>query len=100
MGAEHQQPVGAGVVRDEEVGQRGEVAERLRHLRALDLHPAVVHPVLREDLAVGDRLRPLVLVVREHQVLPAAVQVEPLAQEVERHDHALGVPPGPTRPPR
>jgi hypothetical protein len=28
------------------------------------------------------------------------VQVEPIAQQVERHDDALGVPPGPTRPER
>ena len=45
------------------------------------------------------RLGPLVLVVREGEVDPAAVEVEALAEEVERHDHALGVParagPGP-----
>ena len=100
VGTEHQQPVGAGVVAGEEVGQRGEVAQRLGHLRALDLHPAVVHPVPREGLAVGDRLRPLVLVVRELQVLPAAVQVEALTEQVERHDDALGVPSRPASSPR
>ena len=100
VGPQHEQPVGAGVAAGQEVGQRGEVAERLRHLGALDLDPAVVHPVPGEGLAVGDGLRPLVLVVRERQVLAAAVQVESLAQQVERHDHALGVPPGPARPPR
>ena len=99
VGPQHEQPVGPGVVAGQQVGQRGEVAERLGHLRALDLHPAVVHPVPGEGLAVGDRLGPLVLVVREGQVLPAAVQVEALAQQVERHDHALGVPAGPARPP-
>ncbi len=43
-----------------------------------------------------DGLGSLVLVVRENEIDPPAVQVEPLAQKVERHDHALGVPAGPT----
>jgi hypothetical protein len=51
--------------------------------------------VVREPLAEGHRLGALVLVVREGQVLPAAVQVEALAQQVEAHHHALGVPAGP-----
>ena len=42
--------------------------------------------------ADGDRLGPLVLVVGEGQVLAAAVEVEALAQQVERHHDALGVP--------
>ena len=46
-----------------------------------------------EDLAVGDRLGPLVLVVGEAEVLATAVEVEALAQEVERHHNTLGVPP-------
>ena len=36
-----------------------------------------------ELLAVGHRLGPLVLVVREPEILPPAVQVEALAEEVE-----------------
>ena len=47
-----------------------------------------------EPAAVRNGLGPLVLVVRERQVAPAPVQVEVLAQEVEGHDHALGVPTG------
>ena len=97
---QHQQPVGPGVAARQQVGERGEVAERLRHLGALDLDPPVVHPVAGERLAVGDRLGPLVLVVREGQVLSPAVQVEALAQQVERHDDALGVPAGPAGAPR
>ena len=56
--------------------------------------------MLGEDLVVGHGLRPLVLVVGELQILPTAVQVEPLAEQVERHHHALGVPPGPAQAPR
>ena len=55
-------------------------------------HEGVVHPVVGEALAEGDGLGPLVLVVRELEVEAAAVEVEPLAEEVERHHDALGVP--------
>jgi hypothetical protein len=47
-----------------------DVAERLRHLLAVDLDEAVVHPVPGEPLALGHGLGPLVLVVREGEVLP------------------------------
>ena len=47
---------------------------------------------LANPLPERDGLGPLVLVVRELEVLPAGVEVEPLAQQVERHHHALGVP--------
>ena len=45
-------------------------------------------------------LRPLVLVVREHEVVAAAVEVEPLAEQVERHRRALDVPARPAPAPR
>ena len=45
-----------------------------------------------ELLAVRHSLRPLVLMMREHEVLTAAVELEPFAQQVERHDDALRVP--------
>ena len=69
VGPQDQEPVGPGVGSSQHVGQRGEVAQGLGHLGALDLDPAVVHPVLGERLAVGHRLGPLVLVVGEGQVL-------------------------------
>ena len=96
---EHRQPDGAGV----EVGQRlvdgGEVAERLRHLVAADRHHARVDPVPGEVVAGGSRLRPLVLVVREREVLATAVEVEALAEQVERHRRALDVPSRPAAAP-
>ena len=45
-----------------------------------------------EAVAEGDGLGPLVLVVREGEVLAAAVDVEAVAEQVERHHDALGVP--------
>ena len=40
----------------DEVGEVGEVAQRLRHLLALDLDETVVHPAPGERPAAGDRL--------------------------------------------
>ena len=83
----------AVVVAVDQVEQVVDVAEALRHLLALGVDDeAVVHPVVGEALAEGDGLGPLVLVVREAQVLPAAVQVEALAEQVEAHHDALAVP--------
>ena len=42
----------------------------------------------------------LVLVVREHEVVAAAVDVEALAEDLERHRRALDVPARPARAPR
>ena len=58
-----------------------------------------MRPAPGEAAAGGDGLGPLVLVVGEGQVDAAAVQVEALAQQVERHDDAFGVPPRPARAP-
>ena len=55
-----------------------------------------MHPVPREGVARGGlRLGDLVLMVREHQVLAAGVQVEALAQDGGGHGGALDVPAGP-----
>ena len=65
---EHQQPVGPGVGRLDQVEQVGEVAERLRHLLA----PTSTNPLCTQWRAKRvperDGLGPLVLVVREGQV--------------------------------
>ena len=85
----------------EQVEQVVDVAQALRHLDAFAVDdPAVVHPVVGERLAQCHGLGALVLVVRELQVLTAAVQVEILAQQVEAHDHALAVPSGTPVAPR
>ena len=101
MRLQQHQPERARVVLLDEVEQVLEVAERLGHLlaRAVD-DEGVVHPVLGEALAEGDGLGPLVLVVRELQVEPAAVQVEALAEQAEAHHDALAVPARPPVAPR
>ena len=76
VGPQHQQAVGAGVGTREQVGERGEVPERLRHLLALDHDPAVVDPVAGEGAAQPDGLGALVLVMGEGEVDAPAVQVE------------------------
>ncbi len=79
---------------------RDDVAQRLRHLLAGQGHPGVVQPVPREAVARGVRLRPFVLVVREDQVHPAAVDVELRAEVGRGHRRALQVPAGPPVAPR
>ena len=78
-----------------------DVAEALRHLLALGVDDEpVVRPVVGERVAERDGLGALVLVVREAQVLPAAVEVEAVAQQLEAHHDALAVPAGPAVAPR
>ena len=84
------------------------VAEALAHLLRVHLHEAVVHPVLDEGLRAVVRpaparrrgLREFVLVVREDEILPAAVNVDGRAQHLLNHRRTLDVPPGSTRAPR
>ena len=66
----------------QQIPHRVDVAEGLGHLLALDDEVAVVHPVARERRAVvgADALRAFVLVVREDEVLAAAVDVEGRSQ--------------------
>jgi hypothetical protein len=101
--------VAAAEVQDERLGpdlvehlrQPADVADRLGHLLALGgLEHAVVHPQPRERppaprLGLGS----LVLVVREREVDPAAVDVELEAQQRLGHRRALDVPAGPARAP-
>jgi hypothetical protein len=56
--------------------------------------------VVGEVEAEGHGLGPFVLVVREAQVLPAGVEMEPVAEQLGAHGHALGVPAGAPVPER
>jgi hypothetical protein len=100
--AEHvAQHLRAGV-RQHVLDRRG-VAQALAHLLARAAahgDQPVVQPVPRERVAGAGRLGDLVLVVREHQVEPAGVQVELLAEVVDRHRRALDVPARPAGSPR
>jgi len=76
-----------------ELADGEEVAEPLAHLLPLDQQEPGVDPAPREGfageaLALGD----LALVVREAQVLAAAVEVDGVAEVVLRHHGALQVP--------
>ena len=69
--------------------------QALGHLLIVHIDEAVVHPVAGERTAVGAlALGDLVLVVGEDEVLPAAVQVNGLAQMGAAHGAALDVPAG------
>ena len=84
-----------------QVEEVGDVAEALRHLLALGVDDEpVVHPMVGKPLAQGDGLSALVLVVRELEVHPTAMQIEALTEDVEAHHHALAVPAGPAVTPR
>ena len=78
------------------LADREEVAEALRHLLALELQESVVHPDIRH--AVGMKgaagLREFVLMVREHQIDAAAMNVEFFAQMLPGHRRAFDVPAG------
>src|SRR5205823_13135345 len=56
-------------------------------------------PDARELVPQRTRLRELVLVMREHEVQPAAVDLEHRPERLLRHHRALDVPPGPAAAP-
>jgi hypothetical protein len=98
LGEVHQQRVAADQV--EHVRQRADVADRLGHLPAQLEHP-VVHPDPGELVpARRARLRGLVLVVREDQVVAAAVDLERRPERGLGHGGALDVPAGAPLAPR
>jgi hypothetical protein len=78
----------------EQVVDGDEIALALGHLAAFDLQESVVHPHARHALHAerAAALGELVLVVREHEVDAAAVDVEGVAQMLARHGRALDVP--------
>ena len=83
---EQAQAHGLGRVASQQIADEQHVADGLRHLRAVHEHEAVVQPVARVDLA-GVRagaLRGLVLVVREHEIDAARVDVDRLARDAPR----------------
>ena len=82
------------------LAQRDDVAERLRHLLAGEPQHPVVHPEPRELVPERARLRDLVLVVREDQVEPAAVDLEHRPEVLLGHRRALDVPARPAAAPR
>src|SRR5262245_11515102 len=84
----------------ERLADRRDVADRLRHLLPGEAEQAVVRPDLRERVAERARLRELVLVVREDEVEPAAVDLEARPEQLFGQRRALDVPAGPAAAPR
>src|SRR5690349_928992 len=83
----------------QQIADRDEVAERLRHLLAFDLKKAVVHPVIRHDWRMkgATRLRDFVLVMRKDEIDAAAMDVEYLAEMLPGHRRAFDMPARPAR---
>ena len=84
----------------ERVAHRRDVALGLGHLLAGEAEHPVVRPQLRERMPERARLGDLVLVVREDEVEPAAVDLERRAEQLLGHHRALDVPAGPAASPR
>jgi len=85
----------------QQVAHGQEIAEALRHLLAFDQQHPVVHPDVRKRrvrMGAG-RLRDFVLVMREHQIAAAAVDVETFPQQCRRHRRTFDVPAGASAPP-
>ena len=79
----------------EKFRQGDKIAEALSHLLTVDGNHVVVHPVVHAlGSALGHVLRDFALVVREHQVHAAAVDVELGAEVFLAHDRALQMPAG------
>src|SRR5438132_7999348 len=90
----------AGVV-PQDLPDRHEVPEAFRHLLPLQGEEAVVHPrpcPIRAPGPFADHR--LALVVREHEIEPAAVDVEGGAEVLVRHRVAFDVPTGAALAPR
>ena len=83
MRAQHEQSIGARVGGFDEVKKVGEIAETLRHLFATDFDKPVVHPVTGKGSARGQSLRALIFMMRKGEILPAAVKIETIAEEIE-----------------
>src|SRR6202167_3338278 len=84
-----------------QVARRVKVSQALRHLLALDQQKTHVKPEAGERFSgEGFRLRDLVLVMREDKILASGVQIKTFAQLLHRHNRALQVPAGPSRPDR
>ena len=71
----------------QQIADREEVAERLRHLLALELQEAVVHPDIRHAVRMKGAagLREFILMMRKHQIDAAAMNVEFLAEMLPGH---------------
>ena len=95
MAAEDEGAQGFAVVFFEDVAHGEEVAERFAHFFVVDLHEAVVQPVVDVLMAAGAfALCDFAFVVRKFEVHAAAVDVEVFAEGLRAHHRAFDVPAG------
>ena len=83
----------------ERVADRDDVPFGLRHLHAGETEHPVVRPDASEFVPESARLGELVLVVREDEIEPAAVDLEHAPEKLLRHHRAFDVPAGATASP-
>ena len=85
----------------QEVTNSLKVSQGLGHLRAVDIDITVVHPVMREFATVMClRLRDLIFVMRELQILTAGVNIDGRSQIFFGHGRAFDMPAGSAHAPR
>ena len=88
-----------GITFLQQVPQGVKIAERLRHLLAINQQKLAVQPIADEGFSRQRfRLRDFIFVVREDQVGAAGVNVKRLAEIFRRHNGALDVPARPSGP--
>ena len=93
LSGQHEEANGFIAVHRRRVPHGEEIALGLAHLLVVNVQKAIVHPVGDEFAAVGRLgLSDLVLMMGELQVLPAAVDVQCLAQIAVGHGGTLDVP--------
>ena len=102
MGLQQGQAKGLAGMVIQQLANGEEVAQGLGHLFALDHQIAVVHKHLGHDFAVmgAPALRDLVFMVREDQVLAAAMDIKGFAQILLAHGRAFDMPARTAAPPR
>jgi len=76
-----------------------EVAERFGHFLPFDLQVAIVHPQLRHLVGAvrAARLGDFILMVREYEIDPAAMNIKGLTQMLRRHGRTFDMPARPSR---
>ena len=101
MRAENKNPDGIRAVFGQDVLDGQHIAQRFAHLFFADLQKSVMHPVFDKRFlpvkafGLGD----LILMMREDQVLSAAVNIDLFAQIFHRHGGAFDMPAGPALSP-
>ena len=96
MGRENKEPQGLGIVFLQYLADGEEVAQRLAHFFAVDIHKTVVQPVANKLTTISRfGLGDFVLVMREDQVFSSAMDVKGLAEKLHAHRGALDMPAGP-----